>query len=90
MDVQAKDMISIEEIQKFLIKPAKEVTKFNDFIRIFKEDMDIFKECDLKLDIKKEYMFNVREQQINAQHGAWRKHVKNRGGKLYIIVTLNL
>ena len=43
-EVRPKDMISMEE---------KEVTKFNDSIRIFKEEMDIFKECHLKLDIKK-------------------------------------
>ena len=64
--VWGKDMISMEEIQKFLIKPAKEVTKFNDIIRIFKEEMEIFKECHLNLGIKNEYVFNAREQQINA------------------------
>ena len=53
-EVQEKDMISMEEIQKFLIKLTKEVTKFNDFNRIFKEHMEILKECHLKLDIKKE------------------------------------
>ena len=73
-------MISMEEIKKFIIKPEKEVTKFNDFIRIFKEEMEILKECHLKLDIKKEYVFNAREQQINAQHEAWSKHMKNKGG----------
>jgi hypothetical protein len=73
-------MISTEEIQNFLVKPAKEVTKFNYFIRIFKEEMDIFKECHLKLDIKREYVFNAREQHINVQHEAWSKHMKNKGG----------
>ena len=78
--VRVKDMISMEEIQKFLIKPEKEVTKFNDFIRIFKEEMEIFKDCHLKLDIKKKYEFNDREQQINAQNEAWSKHMKSKGG----------
>ena len=73
-------MISMEEIQKFLIKPEKEVTKFNDCIRIFKEEMDIFKECHLKFDIKREYVFSAREQQIIAQHKAWSKHIQNKGG----------
>ena len=41
-EVRAKDIISMEEIQKFLSKPTKEVTKFNDFIRVFKEEMEIF------------------------------------------------
>ena len=53
VEVQAKDMISMEEIQKFLMKSVKKVKKFNDFIRIFKEEMDISKECHLKLNIKK-------------------------------------
>ena len=75
-EVRAKEMISMEEIQKFLIKPVKEVTKCNDFIRVFKEEMEDFKECHLNLDIKKEYIFNAREQQNNAQHEAWRKHMK--------------
>ena len=48
-ELWAKDLISMEEIQKFIIKPTKEVAKFNDFIRIFKEEMEIFKECHLKL-----------------------------------------
>ena len=80
VEVQVKDMIFMEEIQKFLIQPEKEVTKFNDFIRIFKEEIEDFRECHLKLDIKKEYVFNSREQQINAQHEAWSKHMKNKGG----------
>ena len=79
-EVRAKDMISMEEIQKFIIKPVKEVTKFNDFIRIFKEEMEILKECHLQLDIKKECVFNAREQQINAHHESWSKHMKNKGG----------
>ena len=73
-------MISMEEIQKFLIKSTKEVTKFNEFIRILKKEMEIFKECRLKFNIKKEYVFNAREQQIIAQHEAWIKHMKNIGG----------
>ena len=78
--VRVKDMISMEEIQKFLIKTENEVIKFNDFIRIFKEEMDILKECHLNLDIKKEFVFNDREHQINTQHKAWSKHMKNKGG----------
>jgi FtsZ-binding cell division protein ZapB len=72
-------MISMEEIQKFLINLEKEVTKFNDFIRIFNEEMEILKESQLKLNIKKEYAFNSREQQINAQHETWSKHMKSKG-----------
>jgi hypothetical protein len=80
VEVRVKDMISMEEIKKFLINLAKEVTKFNDFNRIFKEEMEAFKEYHLKLDIKKQYVLNAREQQINAQDEAWSKHMKNKGG----------
>ena len=73
-------MISMEEIQKFLIKLVKEVMKFNDFIIIFKEGMEAFRECHLKFDIKREYVFSAREQQIIAQHKAWSKHIQNKGG----------
>ena len=59
-EVCTKDMISMQEIQKFLIKLTKEVTKFNDFIRIFKEEREDFKECHLKLGIQKEYVFNAQ------------------------------
>ena len=80
VEVRVKEIISTQEIQKFLIKLTKEVTKFNDFMIIFKEEVDIFKECHLKLNRKREYVFNAREQQINVQHKAWRKHIKNKGG----------
>ena len=42
--------------------------------------MEVFKECHFNLNIKKEYVFNAKEQQINTQHEAWSKHMKNKGG----------
>ena len=59
-EVLARKMISKDDIQELLISPTKEVTKFNAFIIKFKAEMEYFKECHLKLDIKKEYVFNVR------------------------------
>ena len=53
---------------------------FNDFIRMFKQETEILKECHLKIDIKREYVFNSRQQQINVQHEAWSNHMKNKGG----------
>ena len=58
--VLAREVISIKDIQGLVIRLVKEVTKFNAFIRKFKEEMEAFKECHLRLDIKKEYVFNAR------------------------------
>ena len=64
MEVLAREVISKEDIQGLLIRQAKEVTNFNVFIRKFKGKMEDFKECHLSLVIKKEYVFNEREQRI--------------------------
>ena len=80
VEVQAKELISKEYIQELLIKPNKEVSSFNAFIRKFKAEMEEYKECHLTLDIKKEHVFNSREQRIISQHESWIKHIKRKGG----------
>ena len=79
-EVLAREVISKEDIQELLIRPAKEVTKFSAFIKNFKAEMEAFKECHLSLDIKKEYVFNAREQRIISQHEAWSKYMQRKGG----------
>ena len=81
-EVQDKELISREDIQELLIKPTKEVSRFNAFIQKFKVEMEAYKECHLMLDIKKEHVFNLREQRIISQHESWRKHMKSKGGLL--------
>ena len=79
-EVQAKELISKEDIQELLIKPTKEVSRFNAFIRKFKDEMEAYKGCNLTLDIKKEHVFKLREQRIISQHESWNKHIKSKGG----------
>ena len=59
-EFQSKELISKEDIKYLLIKPAKEVSKFNSLIRKFKDEMEAYKECHLTLDMKKEHVFNWR------------------------------
>ena len=66
--VQAKELISKEDIQELLINLAKGVFMFNAFIRKFKSRMEAYKECHLTLDVKKDHIFNLREQIIVSQH----------------------
>ena len=42
--------------------------------------MENDKECNFNLDIKKEQIFNSREQRILTQHEAWSKHFQSKGG----------
>ena len=80
MEVLAREVFSKEDIQELLIRPTEEVAKFISFIRKFKAEMEAFKECHLSLDIKKEYVFNAKEQRIILQHEAWSKYMQRKGG----------
>ena len=80
VELQSKEFISKEDIQEFIVKPIKEISLYNAFIHKFMVSMEIYKECHLTLDIKKEHLFNSREQRILTQHEAWGKHTQNRGG----------
>ena len=82
-EVQSKEFISKEDIQEFFVKPSKEFSLYNAFIHKFMVGMDNYKECHLTLDIKKDHIFNSREQRILTQHEAWSKHIQNKGGQLY-------
>jgi hypothetical protein len=53
MEVQSKEIIAKEDIQEFLVRQAKEISMYNDFIRNFMEGMEYYKECHLTLDINK-------------------------------------
>ena len=63
-EFQAKELISREDNQELLVKPTKEVSGFNAFIQKFKDEMEADNEFHLTLDIKKEHVFNFREQRI--------------------------
>ena len=58
VEFQSKELIVKEYIQEFLVKPNKEISMYNDFIRKFTVVMEDYKECHLTLNIKKEHTFN--------------------------------
>ena len=89
-EVQSKEFISKEDIQEFMVNPSKEFSLHIAFIHKFMVGMESYKECHLTLDIKKEHIFNYREQRILTQHELWSKRIQSKGGWLYIILALNL
>ena len=56
------------------------MSRFDAFIQKFKDEMEADKEFHLTLDIKKEHVFNLKEQRIISQHESWGKHIKSKGG----------
>ena len=51
--------------------------------------MEEYKKCNIALDVKKDHIFNSREEKILTQHEAWRKYFHKKGGwKFYIIVKV--
>ena len=67
-EVQAKEFISKEDIQEFLIKSLMEYSHFTTFVHKFVINMQKFKECNMSLDVKKAHIFNSREEIISTQH----------------------
>ena len=80
VEVQAIEVISKDGIQELLIKPSKAFSHYTTFVQKFMVDVEKFKECNITIDVKKEHIFNSREQRILAQHDAWRKYFQNKGG----------
>ena len=79
-EVQEKEVISKDYIQEFLVKPSKEFSLYTSCVHKFMVSMENFKECNITLDVKKEHIFNSREQRILTKQKAWRKHFQNKGG----------
>ena len=73
MKVQAKEVISKEDIQELLVKPSMDYSHYTTFMHKFVINMEKFKECNLSLDVKKAHIFNSQEKIILTQHEAWRK-----------------
>ena len=79
-EVQSKEFTSKEDIQELLVNPSQEFPLYMDFIHKFMIVMDNYRECNLTLDIKKEHIFNSREERILTQHEGWSKHFQSKGG----------
>ena len=80
VEVQAKEVISKEDIQELLINPLMQYSHYTTFVHKFVINMEKFKECNLALDVKKEHIFNSQEEIILTQHEAWSKHFQKKGG----------
>ena len=78
VEVQSKEFISKEDIQKFLVNPTKEFFLYNAFTHKFMVGMENYKEFHLTLDIKKEHIFNSQEKRILTQHEACIKHIQSK------------
>ena len=78
--VQAKEVISKEDIQELLIKPSMEYSHYVSFVHKFVIGMEEFKQCNLALNVKKAHIFNSLEENILNQHEAWIKYFQKKGG----------
>ena len=58
-EVQAKEVISKEDIQELLVKPSMEYSHYTTFVHKFVISMEEFKQCNLSLDVKKTRIFNT-------------------------------
>ena len=80
VEVKAKEVISKDNIEEFLVKPLMDFSHYTTFVHKFVVDMEKFKECNLSLDVNKKHIFNSWEQRILTQHEAWSKYFQNKGG----------
>ena len=58
VEVQAKEVISKEDIQELAIKPSMEYSHYTAFVHKFVIKMEKFKEFNIDLDVKKSHIFN--------------------------------
>ena len=79
-EVQAKEVISKDDIQQFLVKLSMEFSHYTAFVHKSVVDMEKFKECNLTIDVNKEHIYNSREKIILTQYQAWSKYFQNKGG----------
>ena len=78
--VQAKEVISKEDIQELLVKPSMEYSHYTTFVHKFLISMKELKKYNLALDVKKANIFKSREEKIMTQHETWSKHFQKKGG----------
>ena len=70
---------SIEDIQELLIKPLMEYSHYTTFMQKFVISMEVYRKCNIALNVKKAHIFNSREENILSQHKAWSKHFRKKG-----------
>ena len=60
-EVQAKDVISKEDVQELLVKPSMEYSHYTTFVHKFLISMEEYKKCNIALDVKKAHIFNSQD-----------------------------
>ena len=63
-EVQAKEIISKEDIQELLVNPSMEYSHYTTFVHKFVINMEMYKKCNIAFDVKKAHIFNSREEKI--------------------------
>jgi uncharacterized protein YktB (UPF0637 family) len=58
VELQAKEVISKDNMQEFLVNPSMQFSHDTTFVHKFVVDMKKFKECNLSLDVNKEHILN--------------------------------
>ena len=64
VDVWAKEVTSKEDVQELLVKPSVEYSHYTTFVPKFVISMEEFNNWNLALDVKKDDIFNSREEKI--------------------------
>ena len=59
-EVQAKEEFSQEDIQELLIKPSMQYSHYSTFVHNFLITMEEYRKCNIALDVKKVYIFNLK------------------------------
>ena len=57
VEVEAKEVISKDDIQEFLVKSSREFSHYTTFVHKFMVNMEKLKDFNLTLDVKKEHTF---------------------------------
>jgi hypothetical protein len=78
VEVQAKKEFLVEDIQELLVKPSMEYSHYIAFAQKFVIIMEEYRKCNIALDIKKDHIFNLKEEKILSQYEAWSKHFRKK------------
>ena len=66
LKIQAKELISKEDIQELLVKPLMEYSHYTTCVHKFVISMEEYKNCNIALDVKKAHIFNSKVEKILA------------------------
>jgi hypothetical protein len=64
VEVRAKEINSKEDIQELIVRPLMEYSHYTTFLHKFVINMEEYRKCNIALDVKKDHIFNSREEKI--------------------------